>query len=79
MGWEFIQSRDEVLGLTIYHKLHFIKTRQLIQQCLTGPDNNLHNLRNNLVHQPKIHNGPIYFCDRYDLKLCIFVNKYSKI
>ena len=47
MGWESIKSRAEVLGLTVYHEIHFNKTRRLVQQCLTGPDNNLYNLRNN--------------------------------
>ena len=47
MGWESIKCRAEVLGLTVYHKIHFNKTRRLVQQCLTGPDNNLYNLRNN--------------------------------
>ena len=46
-GWESMKSRAEVLALTVYHKLHFNKTRRLIQQCLTSPDNNLYNLRNN--------------------------------
>ena len=47
IGWESIKSRAEVLGLSVYHKLHFNKTRRLIQQCMTSPDNNLYNLRNN--------------------------------
>ena len=47
MGWESIKSRAEVLGLTVYHKIHFNKTQRLVQQCQTGPDNNLYNLRNN--------------------------------
>ena len=40
-----MKSRAEVLGLTVNHKLHFNKTRRLIRQCLTSPDNNLYNLR----------------------------------
>ena len=47
MAWESIKCRAEVLGLTVYHKINFNKTRRLVQQCLTGPDNNLYNLRNN--------------------------------
>ena len=47
LGCESIKSRAEVLGLSVYQKIHFNKTRRLIQQCMTGPDNNLYNLRNN--------------------------------
>ena len=47
LGWESIKSRAEVLGLSVYQKIHSNKTRRLIQQCMTGPDNNLYNLRNN--------------------------------
>ena len=39
MGWESIKNKAEVLGLTVYHRIHFNKTRRLVQQCLTGLDN----------------------------------------
>ena len=47
LGWESMKSRAEVLGLSVYQKIRFNKTIRLIQQCMTGPDNNLYNLRNN--------------------------------
>ena len=47
LAWESVQSRAEIMGLTVFHKIHFNLTRPLVRKCLTGPDNTLYNLRNN--------------------------------
>ena len=30
LGWESMKSRAEVLGLTVYHKIHFNKTNNVL-------------------------------------------------
>ena len=47
LGWETIQSRAEMLGLSMFYKTHHNLTRPLIRTCLTDHDNNLYDLRNN--------------------------------
>ena len=47
LGWESIQSRAEILGLSVFHKIHFNLTRPLIQKCISEHNDNLYNLRNN--------------------------------
>ena len=47
LAWESVRNRAEIMGLTVFHKIHFNLTRPLVPKCLTGPDNNLYNLRNN--------------------------------
>ena len=47
LGWETIQGRAEILGLSVFYKAHFNMTRPLIRSCMTPPENKLTNLRNN--------------------------------
>ena len=47
LGWESIQIRAEILGLSVFHKIHFNLTRPLIQKCISERNDNLYNLRNN--------------------------------
>ena len=34
LGWETIQTRSEILGLNIFHKIHRKETRPLIMKCM---------------------------------------------
>ena len=34
LGWETIQSRANMLGLNIFHKIHLHETRPLIAKCM---------------------------------------------
>ena len=47
LGWETVQARAEMLGLTAYYKIHHNLTRPLTRTCMTDNDNRLVNLRNN--------------------------------
>ena len=38
LGWETIQKRSEILGLSMFHKIHVQETRPLIRKCMPKPD-----------------------------------------
>ena len=38
LGWESIQKRGDVLGLSIFHKIHKCETRPLIRTCMPKTD-----------------------------------------
>ena len=39
LGWETIQSRADILGYSIFHKINKGETRQLIRTCLPARKN----------------------------------------
>ena len=47
LGWETVQARAEMPGLTAYYKIHHNLTRPLTRTCMTDNDNRLVNLRKN--------------------------------
>ena len=47
LGWETISNRAQMLGLSVYFKIHSNMMRPLILKCLPERDENLYNLRNN--------------------------------
>ena len=38
LGWETIQKRSDILGLSIFHKIHVHETRPLIRNCMPKLD-----------------------------------------
>ena len=73
LGWETIQSRANILGYSIFHKINKGKTRQLVRSCLPA--------RKNCPHTPRF--GGFVPFPYHNLKFTnslspYFTSKYNK-
>ena len=75
LGWETIQVRAEILGLSLFHKIHRNETRPLIQQCMPELDINWTSPRIEVKRKP-FSFAPNYFSNSF---FPFFTKKWNKL